>query len=72
MEDSDALIAMNFMGELLLYAYFTNQGVGESSFALASCSVMLHARGDLRASKLFSHFALSLLARLDCKDMLSR
>eukprot|EP00957_Ditylum_brightwellii_P085919 6536531-Ditylum_brightwellii.AAC.1 len=44
----------------------------ESSFALSICSGRLFDLGDLKASKLFSHFSLSLLGRLDCKEMLPR
>eukprot|EP00957_Ditylum_brightwellii_P211760 15366569-Ditylum_brightwellii.AAC.1 len=90
MEDTDALIAMNLMGELLLFTYFSNHdtckcfvshmiqlslkyGVcKESSYALSSFANYFFHRGDLKASTLFSNFALSLLDRFDCKEILPR
>jgi len=59
---------VNYMLQLSL-----NYGVcKESSFALASFSGLLFGLGDLKASKKSSHFALSLLDRLNCKEMLPR
>uniref|UniRef100_A0A7S2EAG8 Uncharacterized protein n=1 Tax=Ditylum brightwellii TaxID=49249 RepID=A0A7S2EAG8_9STRA len=59
---------VNYMLQLSL-----NYGVcKESSFALASFSGLLFGLGDLKASKKSSHFALSLLDRLDCKEILPR
>eukprot|EP00957_Ditylum_brightwellii_P095158 7247922-Ditylum_brightwellii.AAC.1 len=90
MEDSDVLIAMNFMSELLSIAHLIDESIGiclmahmiqlsmrygvckESSYALACCSALLYSLGDLKASKRVSYFALSLLERLDCKEMLPR